>query len=139
MGSVGPPGASHDAVSRLVNLARVGVVCGEADGAPAILTDDMLAGLPVLANVRLACGLQLITPRTGMAAPAALIAQKLGEMLSDTARFSPTDGVRARWTWPHRARRLEGLLRQARSPMARASSVPGPTFQRIRTFPCRTN
>ncbi len=51
-----------------MNLARIGVVCGVDDGAPAILTEYMLAGLPVLANARLRCGLQYIRPETGRAA-----------------------------------------------------------------------
>ena len=45
-----------------MNRARIGVVCGEEDGAPAILTEYMLAGLPVLANARLRCGLRLHPP-----------------------------------------------------------------------------
>ena len=48
--------------------ARIGVVCGEDDGAPAILTEYMLAGLPVLANACLRCGLQYIRPDTGLVA-----------------------------------------------------------------------
>src|SRR5699024_2016269 len=65
---VGPPGVSHDEVNRQINRARVGVVCGQDDGAPAILTEYQLAGLPVLANARLSCGLQFVTPETGIAA-----------------------------------------------------------------------
>ena len=48
-----------------MNRARFGVVCGVDDGAPAILTEYMLAGLPVLANAELRCGLQYILPETG--------------------------------------------------------------------------
>jgi hypothetical protein len=51
-----------------MNRAKIGVVCGVDDGAPAILTEYMLAGLPVLANVNLRCGLQYITPKTGATA-----------------------------------------------------------------------
>jgi hypothetical protein len=38
-----------------MNRAKIGVVWGVDDGAPAILTEYMLAGLPVLANVNLRC------------------------------------------------------------------------------------
>ena len=34
----GPPGVGFDEVNRLMNLSRVGVVCGCDDGAPGILT-----------------------------------------------------------------------------------------------------
>ena len=61
---VGPPGASYAETDRLMNSARVGPVCGIDDGAPAILIEYMLAGLPVLANA----GLRYITPETGLAA-----------------------------------------------------------------------
>jgi hypothetical protein len=46
-----------------MNRARFGVVCGIDDGAPTILTEYMLAGLPVFANADLRCGLQFILPR----------------------------------------------------------------------------
>ena len=49
-----------------MNCARIGVVCGVNDGAPAILTETTLAGLPVLANADLACGLQYIRPALGL-------------------------------------------------------------------------
>ena len=62
---VGPPGVNFEKVNRLINLAKIGVVCGVDDGAPAILTEYQLAGLPVLANAGLTCGLQFITPATG--------------------------------------------------------------------------
>ena len=41
---VGPPGVPFAEVNRLMNLAKVGVVCGIDDGGPAILTEYMLAG-----------------------------------------------------------------------------------------------
>jgi hypothetical protein len=62
---VGPPGVPFAEVNRLMDLTRIGVVCGGDDGAPAILTDNQLAGLPGLANAELSCGLQFITPETG--------------------------------------------------------------------------
>jgi hypothetical protein len=45
---IGPPGCGYDEVNRLMNRAKFGVVCGRDDGAPPILTEYMLAGLPVL-------------------------------------------------------------------------------------------
>ena len=57
---VGPPGLPIVEVNRLMNRARFGVVCGVDDGARAILTEYMPAGLPVLADEALCCGLQFL-------------------------------------------------------------------------------
>ncbi len=97
---VGPPGISHDAVNRQINRARVGVVCGQDDGAPAILTEYQLAGLPVLANAQLSCGLQFITPQTGLAAhEGAEFAEALDFLLHRHADYQPRDIALARWGW----------------------------------------
>ncbi|RYI32717.1 MAG: glycosyltransferase [Acetobacteraceae bacterium] len=111
---IGPPGVSHDAVNALMNRARVGVVCGVDDGAPAILTEYMLAGLPVLANADLRCGLQYIRPETGRTASPADFAEALAEMLKAPERFAPRETVFKNWTWPHSVDRLQGLIAQAR-------------------------
>lgn len=96
---VGPPGVSHDAVNRLINRARVGVVCGEADGAPAILTEYQLAGLPVLANARLSCGLAHVPPEAGeIAEPGAPFAAALDRLLSGPPR-DPRAAAIARCGW----------------------------------------
>ncbi len=107
---VGPPGVSHDEVNRLMNRARIGVVCGVDDGAPAILTEYMLAGLPVLANAALRCGLQYIRPETGRAAAAGDFASAIAAMLADPRPFSPRETVLANWAWPHSAARLSALI-----------------------------
>ncbi|MCZ0960995.1 glycosyltransferase [Paracoccus benzoatiresistens] len=97
---VGPPGVSHDEVNRQINRARVGVVCGVDDGAPAILTEYQLAGLPVLANARLSCGLQFITPETGAVAhEGADFAEVLDMLLRDYARYDTRDVALSRWGW----------------------------------------
>jgi glycosyltransferase involved in cell wall biosynthesis len=97
---VGPPGVSHDEVNRQINRARVGVVCGQDDGAPAILTEYQLAGLPVLANARLSCGLQFVTPETGIAAyEGADFAEALDRLLRDYARYDTRDVALTRWGW----------------------------------------
>ena len=97
---VGPPGVPHDEVNRQINRARVGVVCGVDDGAPAILTEYQLAGLPVLANARLSCGLQFITPDTGVAAhEGADFAEALDMLLRDYARYDTRDVALSRWGW----------------------------------------
>lgn len=97
---VGPPGVSHDEVNRQINRARVGVVCGESDGAPAILTEYALAGLPVLANARLCCGLQFVTPETGLAAEEGTpFAYALDRLLRDHERYQPREFVLSRWGW----------------------------------------
>lgn len=106
---VGPPGVSHREVNRLMNQAKVGVVCGENDGAPAILTEYMLAGLPVVANAALRCGLQYILPETGVVAPAD--AFELGILAAlDGRQFSPRQVVLDRWAWPHSIKTLQALI-----------------------------
>lgn len=111
---VGPPGVPFDEVNRLMNSARFGVVCGRDDGAPAILTEYMLAGLPVLANAELACGTQYILPETGMLATPADFADAIMAMRETTQDFQPRDAVLTRWTWPHTIARLQPLLAEAR-------------------------
>ena len=110
----GPPGVPHAEVNRLMNSARIGLVCGVDDGAPAILTEYMLAGLPVLANADLACGLHYIRSDTGRSATAAGFAAAIAGMLKDTAQFTPREAVLANWTWPHSMARLMPLIEQAR-------------------------
>ncbi|WP_205049089.1 glycosyltransferase [Paracoccus sp. SY] len=97
---VGPPGISHDEVNHQINRARVGVVCGVDDGAPAILTEYQLAGLPVLANARLSCGLQFVTPETGLAAhEGADFAEALDALLRNHDRYDPRPVALSRWGW----------------------------------------
>lgn len=107
---VGPPGVPIDEVNRLMNRARFGVVCGVEDGAPAILTEYMLAGLPVLANEALACGLQYIRPDTGMTASAEDFADAIMTMRATYDAFSPREAVLSNWTWPHSLRRLAQIV-----------------------------
>lgn len=89
-----------------MNRARFGVVCGVDDGAPAILTEYMLAGLPVLANAELSCGRQFITPETGMTASADDFAGAIMHMRENYAGFTPRQAVLDRWTWPHSVAKL---------------------------------
>ncbi len=112
---IGPPGVPFDQVNRLMNRARFGVVCGRDDGAPAILTEYMLAGLPVLANAELACGTQYILPDTGMLAAPAAFADAIMTMRDRAAGFRPRAAVLERWTWPHTIARLRPLLDAARA------------------------
>lgn len=107
---VGPPGVSFTEVNRLMNRARIGLVCGIDDGAPAILTEYMLAGLPVLANAELRCGLQFITPETGRTAAAEGFHLGIAAMLRDLDGFAPRQAALARWTWPHTIVRLKTIL-----------------------------
>lgn len=107
---IGPPGVPFSEVNRLMNLARMGVVCGVDDGAPAILTEYMLAGLPVLANAELSCGLQYITPQTGRVATAQSFHEGIAAMLESLHSFSPRDVVKDKWTWPHSIEKLRKLL-----------------------------
>ncbi len=109
---VGPPGVPIDDVNRLMNRARFGVVCGVDDGAPAILTEYMLAGLPVLANADLSCGLQFVLPETGMTATADDFADAIMTMRATAADFRPRDVVLERWTWPHSVARLGKIIEE---------------------------
>ena len=107
---VGPPGVGFDEVNRLMNAARIGVVCGVDDGAPAILTEYMLAGLPVLANAALRCGLQFITPETGRTADEEAFPQALCDLIDAAPAMRPRDVVLARWVWAHSVHRLRSVL-----------------------------
>ena len=118
---IGPPGVAIDEVNRLMNRARFGVVCGRDDGAPAILTEYMLAGLPVLCNVELACGRQFILPDTGRLAAPEEFADAILAMRRDAAAFAPRQAVLERWTWPHTIERLRPLL--ARVAVQKRSSI----------------
>lgn len=109
---VGPPGVAVDEVNRLMNRAKFGVVCGIDDGAPAILTEYMLAGLPVLANAELRCGLQFIVPQTGRTASADGFAEAILDMRANASRYRPRDTVLERWTWPHSVERLRPIIEQ---------------------------
>jgi glycosyltransferase involved in cell wall biosynthesis len=107
---VGPPGIGIEEVNRLMNRARFGVVCGVDDGAPAILTEYMLGGLPVLANADLTCGLQYILPETGMTATAQGFADAILTLRATATHYDPRDIVLGRWTWPHSVARLSAII-----------------------------
>ncbi|WWR56501.1 group 1 glycosyl transferase (plasmid) [Sinorhizobium meliloti] len=94
----------------MMNQAKIGVVCGVDDGAPAILTEYMLAGLPVLANSALRCGLQYITPQAGRLAAAGAFHEGILEMRSTLPDFSPRQTGLDNWTWPHSVRKLRTLM-----------------------------
>ncbi len=108
---VGPPGVPIAEVNRLMNRAKFGVVCGVDDGAPAILTEYMLAGLPVLANEHLSCGLQFILPETGRTASSDSFAEAIMAMRDEAHRFDARATVLARWTWPHSVARLIEVMK----------------------------
>lgn len=111
---IGPPGVCFREVNRLMNLARIGVVCGVDDGAPSILTEYMLAGLPVLANSNLRCGLQFITPTTGRVADENTFHIVMRQMLDDLTGFGPRETVMQNWIWPFSANRLATLVEEVR-------------------------
>lgn len=108
-----PPGVPFEEVNRLMNTARLGVVCGVDDGAPAILTEYMLAGLPVVANSALSCGQQFITPETGRTASAEDFHLAIADLLERGASLDPRAVVQANWTWPHSIEKLKVLLRRS--------------------------
>ncbi|WP_062941070.1 glycosyltransferase [Rhizobium leguminosarum] len=107
---IDPPGVPFAEVNRLMNQARIGVVCGIDDGAPAILTEYMLAGIPVLANSQLRCGLQFITPETGLVASPEKFHEGIRDMLGRLGTFKPREVVLANWTWPHSLRKLRPFI-----------------------------
>lgn len=107
---VGPPGVPFAEVNRLMNRARFGVVCGRDDGAPAILTEYMLAGLPVLANAELACGTQYILAETGRLATPEAFADAIMAMRDDYRDFAPRETVLARWTWQRSMAKLAPII-----------------------------
>ena len=111
---IGPPGVNHSQVNALMNRARIGVVCGEDDGAPAILTEYMLAGLPVLANERLRCGLDFIRPETGLAAPAGAFDKAILALLARAPSMAPRDVVLENWVWERTIERFASYVDQAR-------------------------
>ena len=113
---VGPPGVPFDEVNRLMNQARLGVVCGIDDGAPAILTEYMLAGLPVLANAGLRCGLQYITPETGMTADPDRFHEGIDALLAQADTMHPRETVLANWTWDHSIQHLAKRLNKRNNP-----------------------
>lgn len=127
---VGPPGVDYPEVNRLMNMARVGVVCGVEDGAPAILTEYMLAGLPVVANADLACGLQYILPNTGIIASAAQFERAILEAIDHPTRFNPRSAVLERWAWPHSIERLKQALGDLNiSSQINPAHLPGASFE----------
>lgn len=107
---IDPPGVPFEEVNRLMNQARIGVVCGIDDGAPAILTEYMLTGIPVLANSQLRCGLQFITPETGRVASPDKFHEGIRDMLARLDTFKPRQVVLANWTWPHSLRKLSSFI-----------------------------
>ena len=118
---LGPPGVPFAEVNALMNRARIGVVCSEEDGAPAILTEYMLAGLPVLANTRLRCGLDFIRPDTGLAAPAAAFAEAILALLARAPDLTPRDVVLKHWAWERTIERFSACVDRARHRKARAA------------------
>ena len=99
------------------------MVCGVDDGAPAILTEYMLAGLPVLANAELTCGLQYILPETGMTATADGFADAIMTLRATAAVYAPREIVLERWTWPSSVARLSQLIE---STMMQSKDRAGP-------------
>ena len=118
---LGPPGLPYPEVNALMNRARIGVVCGEEDGAPAILTEYMLADLPVLANARLRCGLQYIRPDTGLAAPPEAFAAAIRALLARAPTMNPRAAVLENWVWEKTIERFATLVDRVRRDKPRAA------------------
>ncbi len=118
---LGPPALPYAEVNALMNRARIGVVCGEDDGAPAILTEYMLAGLPVLANACLRCGLQYIRADTGLAAPPEAFAEAILALLARAPSMNPRAVVLEHWVWEKTIERFASLVDRVRRAKPRAA------------------
>lgn len=97
---IGPPGVAAEEVNLLVNQSRIALVCGEHDGAPAIITESMLADVPVLANEALVCGRQYIMPATGRTAAPVDFARTCRDMLRHPEHFDPRAAILPICGWP---------------------------------------
>jgi hypothetical protein len=109
---IGPPGLDYAGVNAQIGRARIGIVAGERDGCPAILTEYALADVPVLANAALCCGLRLITPESGRIAPAEAWPHTLRAMLAGLDRFSPRASVIDAVAWPRSIARFTAAIRR---------------------------
>lgn len=97
-----------------MNRARIGVVCGEDDGAPAILTEYMLVGLPVVANARLRCGLSFIRPDTGIVAQPGAFDHAILTLLARAPAMAPREVVLEHWAWEKTIERFAAFIDRAR-------------------------
>ena len=104
-----------------MNRARIGVVCGKEDGAPATLTKYMLAGLPFLANSPLRCGLQFILSGTGTTAPAEGFADAILALLALSPAMAPRDVVLESWVWEKTIERFAALVDRVRRSKPRSA------------------
>jgi hypothetical protein len=111
---IGPPGVAPSVLNALMNRARIGVVCRERAGAPAALTEQMLAGLPVLANAEFGRGLRHIRPETGAVAAPARFHEGILDLLARAPTLAPREVAAARWGWRASTARLAELLEAAR-------------------------
>lgn len=108
---IGPPGLSYEEVNYQMNRAKVGIVCGIHDGCPAIITEYMLAGLPVLANSELCCGLRFITLETGMTASPEEFHLGIESILDRSTEIHPRPATIQNYGWPASVQRLQEILR----------------------------
>lgn len=111
---LGPPGLPYPDVNAAMNRARIGVVCGEDDGAPAILTEYMLVGLPVVANARLRCGLSFIRPDTGIVAQPGAFDHAILTLLARAPAMAPREVVLEHWAWEKTIERFAAFIDRAR-------------------------
>ena len=111
---IGPPGVSFAEINCHMNRAKVGVVAGINDGCPAILSEYMLAGLPVLANDQLCCGLRFITPQTGIAAPPDAFHIGIEALLDHWQTYQPRQCAIERWGWRASVAQLRGMIEKTR-------------------------
>lgn len=127
-----PPVVPFDEVNRLMNRAKIGIVAGVDDGAPAIITEYMLAGLPVLANSDLCCGLHYLLPGTGEIAAAGDWPGTIEMMLARIDSYRPREIALSKWSWPVTAARFLSIYDHARGSKTLRQSAP----TREKVSPC---
>lgn len=107
---IGPPGLDYAGVNAQINRARIGVVAGQRDGCPSILSEYRLAGVPVLANAALCCGLRFVTPRAGVIAPPGEWHTAIVDMLDRLDEFDPRAAALEDSTWERSIETLRAAM-----------------------------
>lgn len=107
---VGPPSISFAEVNACINQARIGVVAGVEDGCPGVITEYMLAGLPVLMNAEIRCGSRFLTPETGWLAHARDFPLAIQMALDAYGELDPRSYAIEHWGWKASVRRFEAML-----------------------------
>jgi glycosyltransferase involved in cell wall biosynthesis len=99
-------------VNALINRAHIGIAAGADDGCPGVITEYMLAGLPVLMNADICCGLRFLTPETGWTAKPRDFALAIQMALDEAPHRNPRRHALEHWGWGASVRRFESILEE---------------------------